>query len=244
MNNLWILTEEVPKPDTILQIILLLSSQYNYETNQRDTSIKITPMFDKDIFTFRYSVIGVEVSNIESIYIEIVDGKSSFFDYLLFVQEDRPISGQLDGLLMAIEETKTTDGESRNTGVYQRGTKFVYIEKYTTSSNLYMMYGYSQDSGDPKKVSDTNIFGTRLLSTLGVKFEGKENVELFPPFKNIEELPPHVMDEICHFFTIYKALEGQETAVMKIEGRDVAIDVITKGIAEYKSNFYKLVQKH
>ncbi|MFI3229539.1 MAG: inorganic diphosphatase [Bacillota bacterium] len=62
-------------------------------------------------------------------------------------------------------------------------------------------------------------------------------------YKNIDELPPHVMDEICHFFTIYKQLEGKETAVIKIENKEVAIEVIARGIEEYKKNFYKLVQK-
>jgi len=32
--------------------------------------------------------------------------------------------------LYAIEETKTDDSESRNTGVYQRSSKFVYVEFY------------------------------------------------------------------------------------------------------------------
>ncbi len=186
-NNLWILTEEIPKPDTISQIISIYY-QHNNMTHTINKSIQIIPIFDKNIFTFTYRVDGVKIPNIKKIYIEIVGGKSSFVDYLLFVQEKKPLSGQIEGLLMAIEETKTTDAESRNTGVYQRGTKFVYIEKYKTLSKLYMIYGYNQDFNKAKKVSDTNVFGTRLLTTLGVIVKGKDNMEKFPPFKDIEEL--------------------------------------------------------
>ncbi len=39
---------------------------------------------------------------------------------------------------MAIEETKTSDDESRNTGVYQRGSKFVYITPYYQNVKLYV----------------------------------------------------------------------------------------------------------
>ena len=34
-----------------------------------------------------------------------------------------------------------------------------------------------------------------------------------------EELPKHIMNEICHFFTVYKELEDKHTANMHIDDK-------------------------
>jgi len=52
-------------------------------------------------------------------------------------------------------------------------------------------------------------------------------------FKEIDQLPPHIMNEIAHFFTVYKELEGKHTAVMKVVGRDIALQTIQKAIDDY-----------
>lgn len=56
-------------------------------------------------------------------------------------------------------------------------------------------------------------------------------------YKNVEELPRHIMDEICHFFTVYKELEGKHTAGMKIVDKAAAIQTIKDGIKGYKNKF-------
>lgn len=56
-------------------------------------------------------------------------------------------------------------------------------------------------------------------------------------FTDIEELPKHIMNEICHFFTVYKELEGKHTAGMKIMNRDVAVQVIEAGKKCYNDKF-------
>lgn len=40
--------------------------------------------------------------------------------------------------------------------------------------------------------------------------------------KSIDELPRHILDEMAHFFTVYKELEGKSTAVQTIVGVDGA----------------------
>ncbi|MCH3976128.1 MAG: inorganic diphosphatase [Bacilli bacterium] len=54
---------------------------------------------------------------------------------------------------------------------------------------------------------------------------------------NIDQLPRHLFEEIRHFFQVYKSLEGKETVVHHIQGRDLAIEVITKALAYYKEKF-------
>lgn len=56
-------------------------------------------------------------------------------------------------------------------------------------------------------------------------------------YKEIEELPKHIMNEICHFFTVYKELEGKHTAGMKITNKKEAIKTIKRGIQCYKDKF-------
>lgn len=56
-------------------------------------------------------------------------------------------------------------------------------------------------------------------------------------YKDIEELPRHISDEIKHFFEVYKQLEGKETVIEKIGGREEAEKIIEKCIKKYKEKF-------
>lgn len=56
-------------------------------------------------------------------------------------------------------------------------------------------------------------------------------------YKDISELPKHVFDEIQHFFTVYKNLEGKETIVDDVQGADEALKIIEYCIRNYKKNF-------
>lgn len=52
-------------------------------------------------------------------------------------------------------------------------------------------------------------------------------------FNDISELPEHVMDEIKHFFSVYKTLEGKTTAVDIVTGRKEAISTIENCMKAY-----------
>lgn len=188
MDNLWLLTEERPKPSVILQIIKLYCEDFG-DTAYQQGEVKIRPIIVDGFFKFVYVVEGIKVLNAENIFIRTVSGNSSFLDFLLFKQKNEPCEGsKLDNLIMAIEETKTNDDESRNTGVYQRGSKFVYIKPYYNNVSLYMLYNDELEAREAKKPSDTSIFGTNILLTLGVRIVGKQIDKWFRPFKTLEEL--------------------------------------------------------
>ena len=57
-------------------------------------------------------------------------------------------------------------------------------------------------------------------------------------YYDIHELPAHIFDEMMHFFTVYKSLEGKNTAVNKICDADEA----KQKIADYLE-FYEKVHK-
>lgn len=56
-------------------------------------------------------------------------------------------------------------------------------------------------------------------------------------YHSIEELPRHLFDEMRHFFSVYKQLEGKTTAVDEIKGRAEAIEIINRSIARYYQKF-------
>ena len=188
MDHLWLLTEERPKPSVVLQIIKMYCKDFDDRITLHN-EIKILPHIKDGVFQFVYEVEGLKVSKADTIFIKTVSGNSSFLDFLLFKQERAPAEGRnSDHLIMAIEETKTSDDESRNTGVYQRGSKFVYITPYYQDVKLYMLYNDELEARESKKPSDTSVFGTNILLTLGVTIVGKDISKWFKPFKTLDEL--------------------------------------------------------
>jgi hypothetical protein len=183
-NNLWILTEERPKNEVIGTIIEKFAQDYNI-TCFID-NIRILPMVDDNkSFLFLYEVKGLHSHFVDRVYIKIVSGYSSFVDFLVFHQNIEP-TGE-DTPIYAIEETKTDDSESRNTGIYQRASKFVYIEHYYPNIKKIMLY--SLQIKQKESPTDTNIFGTRCLLTIGVEILGKKiDKSIMKPFEFIDEV--------------------------------------------------------
>ena len=183
MNNLYILTEERPKENVLKFIIkrFLQDKAFSAFINE----LKIVPVLQDDKFSFYYEILGVECKAFAKIYLKIISGESSFVDYLVFFQKTQPNNDDVP--LYAIEATKTDDSESRNTGVYQRITKFVYLEYFYPNTTKIMLYNLYIPQ--KQKPTQTAIFGTKILRTLGVELAGKSfDEEILKPFKSIEEL--------------------------------------------------------
>ena len=53
-------------------------------------------------------------------------------------------------------------------------------------------------------------------------------------YRDIAEIPAHVMEEIKHFFCVYKTLEGKPTSVDVVQGSSKAKEIIQRSIDEYK----------
>lgn len=56
-------------------------------------------------------------------------------------------------------------------------------------------------------------------------------------YKNIDELPKHIFDEMRHFFTVYKNLENKDTVVNEVSDRDEATKIIKEAIDHYRECF-------
>ena len=58
-------------------------------------------------------------------------------------------------------------------------------------------------------------------------------------YNDISELPRHVMEEMSHFFSVYKALENKQTVIDEVKNRDEAIRVVQEAIDSYIELFCK-----
>lgn len=56
-------------------------------------------------------------------------------------------------------------------------------------------------------------------------------------YEELEDLPPHMLAEMKHFFGVYKVLEGKKTHVLEIEDKKAAKKIIAKAIVEYDEVF-------
>jgi hypothetical protein len=182
-KNLWILTEERPKKEVLQAIFQKFAKDYGFAAFV--DNIRIFPILNGNIFTFTYEVTGFRCNKVNKVFIKTISGNSSFTDFLIFYQNVEPSLN--DEPIYAIEETKTDDKESRNTGVYQRCSKFVFIQSYYPNVKKIMLYNLQIEQ--KVKPTSTYIFGTKLLLTLGVEILGKKlDDNIFTPFKTIDEI--------------------------------------------------------
>ncbi len=55
--------------------------------------------------------------------------------------------------------------------------------------------------------------------------------------QKIDDLPRHILDEMRHFFKVYKQLENKETDIRTLYGREEARIIIREAIQAYKEKF-------
>ena len=58
-------------------------------------------------------------------------------------------------------------------------------------------------------------------------------------YYDIEDLPTHIFDEMLHFFSVYKNLEGKETVASEVSGRETAVNIVQEAIDHYVDCFCK-----
>lgn len=173
--NIIIRTEERPKKSTLATIFNTFCN-----THLTENDIDIYPILHNGNFTFTYKLL---IPGFDRVSLELVSGTSSFIDYLIIEVDDL---GN-ERLIAMIEETKTDDSESRNTGIYQRASKFIYANLFYPFIPKYMLYISENDNN--RIPSETAQFGTKLLKTIGVQIIGKNDYyNSLLPFKSIDEI--------------------------------------------------------
>ena len=62
-------------------------------------------------------------------------------------------------------------------------------------------------------------------------------------YKSFDDLPRHIFDEMQHFFAVYKQLEGKNTAVHTVQGKEKALQIIEESLVRYKENLFEIISK-
>ncbi len=60
---------------------------------------------------------------------------------------------------------------------------------------------------------------------------------MYNGYRDIDELPSHIMEEMIHFFEVYKTLEHKKTTVQEVRGREDSIQIIQECIDRYQEVF-------
>ena len=90
----------------------------------------------------------------------------------------------------------------------------------------------------PMSLVEAEPIGVLIMTDNGLKDEKiiavAKNDPFYNCYKDISEVPPHIMDEIKHFFTVYKTLENKATSVDVFKNREAALEIIEECLASYK----------
>ncbi len=90
----------------------------------------------------------------------------------------------------------------------------------------------------PMSFVNAKPIGVMAMTDAGLEDEKIIAVAINDPFyscyNDISEIPTHIMDEIKHFFSVYKTLEGKETAIETVKGRDAAKQLIEEYTRAYR----------
>lgn len=183
--KIWVLSEERPKRAVLKEILEIYCQNKGFTLTAEISAIQVVPIFIDGKFDSTYRIVGVEINEASEVLLKIVSGHSSFVDLLIYeTVNDLPTPAQNPTLI--IEETKTADTESRNTGIFQRASKFVYVDNYYPAVKKIMFYNLRVK--EQPKPTATNSFGTRLLLTIGVELTGKKTKSELTPFTTLDEL--------------------------------------------------------
>ena len=138
-------------------------------------------------------------------------------------------------------------------------TGFLKLDRILYTSTHYPAnYGFIPrtygDDGDPldalvvcsEQIDPLVLVRCYPVGVITMKDGGKNDEKIIAiPFsdpnynmvKDIFELPPHMFEEIKHFFRVYKELEGKDTVVDEVQGRKAAVAVIEGAIKNYIETF-------
>ena len=138
-------------------------------------------------------------------------------------------------------------------------TGYIILDRILHTSTHYPAnYGFIPrtygDDGDPldalvvcsEQIDPLVLVRCYPVGVITMKDGGKNDEKIIAiPFsdpnynmvKDIFELPPHMFEEIKHFFRVYKEREGKETVVDEVQGRKAAKAVIEGAIKNYIETF-------
>ncbi|MCB9499568.1 MAG: inorganic diphosphatase [Erysipelotrichaceae bacterium] len=154
-----------------------------------------------------------------------------------------------ESFLVVIEISKG----SKNKYEYDRSTGLLHLDRILYTSTHYPQnYGFIPltwaDDGDPldvlvlcsEQILPLSTIQCRPIGIIKMIDGGKkdykviavpENDPFYNDFTDVSQIPMHMIEEIKHFFKVYKSLEGKETTIKDLYGKEEAKEVIRSCIA-------------
>lgn len=165
-----ILTEEDPSENDINCILKIL----NIKTSSR--------WFFEQPDTTRFKGGWVIKLSNTTIYVRLFKGTTSCVDYIV-LEGNIVVNSKLDltNALIIMESTKTNDNVSRNTSVYQRICKFEVFKRMFPKCETRMIMYYHQ-KWEQKKITQTALFGFRLMKSLNIHAYHGEYEDLYTKY--------------------------------------------------------------
>ena len=150
---------------------------------------------------------------------------------------------------------------SKNKYELDKETGYIILDRILYTSTHYPAnYGFIPrtygDDGDPldvlllcsEPVSPLTLVRAYPIGVISMLDGGKKDEKIiavpfndptYNSYRDISELPAHVVQEMEHFFTIYKALENKTTDVNEQGNREDAIRVIEHCLDNYIDKFIR-----
>lgn len=138
-------------------------------------------------------------------------------------------------------------------------TGYIILDRILYTSTHYPAnYGFIPrtlgDDGDPldvlllcsESLEPLTLCRAHPIGMISMIDNGRNDEKIIAvPFKDpnynhisdISQVPAHIFDEMRHFFSVYKNLEGKETAVKEVSGKEEAEQTILKSIDSYNKKF-------
>ena len=160
-----------------------------------------------------------------------------------------------DDFIACIEISKG----SKNKYEVDKATGMLILDRILYTATHYPSnYGFIPrtyaDDGDPLDVLvicseplvPLSLVRCYPIGQIAMMDEGKEDIKIIAipfkdpmwnAFKKIEDLPIHIIEEMRHFFGVYKQLEGKKMTVLEMSGVEVAKKTIADNIAVYNRKF-------
>lgn len=140
-------------------------------------------------------------------------------------------------------------------------TGYIMLDRILYTSTHYPCnYGFIPrtfgDDGDPldvlvlcsEEIEPMSLLRCYPIGVITMLDNGKRDEKIiaipfgdpnYNTYKNITDLPPHIFQEMQHFFTVYKTLEHKDTVVNEAEDRNRAVEVIQECLDHYLECYCK-----
>ena len=128
--------------------------------------------------------------------------------------------------------------------------RILYTATHYPANYGFIPRTYSED-GDPldvlvlssEPIQTSALVRCAPIGVLSMTDEGFEDYKviavpmhdpMYNMYTSVKELPKHVFEEMMHFFSVYKSLEGKVTAINEVSDADEAVRIIQTDMDNYR----------